>query len=161
MKTRPTMSVCRSSSISLTTIVNLLDRQLFPQKPLNDLASLARIVVAMTGGAASQYCLLPNRPLFLQNYMVVILRGEGGAPLHPLAGASAMPGVRPGGLLPRERRLLPRSQAHLRGLSRSDRVPQLCAPARRALRRVGRHERTGTATPETYGVLTGGKGVQH
>src|SRR5437764_12113820 len=104
MKTRPTMSVCRSSSISLTTIVNLLDRQLFPQKPLNDLASLARIVVAMTGGAASQYCLLPNRPLFLQNYMVVIVGGEGGAPLHPLAGASARPGVRSGGPAPRETR---------------------------------------------------------
>src|SRR2546423_4664958 len=155
MQTRPNALRHASSSSWLTAIVNLVDQQLFPQKPLNHLASLARIVLAMTGGAASRNCLLPKRHSFPQNYSDVILRGEGVASLHPLAGASAVPGVRPGGLLPRERRLLPRSQAHLRGLSRSDRVPQLRVTARRALRRVGRDERTGTATPETYGVLTG------
>src|SRR6202043_204865 len=75
-----------STSTCLTIIVKLVDQQLFPQKPLNTLAHIARIVLAMTGGAASQDCLLPNGPPFLQNYSNVILRGEGGASLHPLAG---------------------------------------------------------------------------
>src|SRR5437763_12356241 len=99
--------------------------------------------------------LLPNGTHIPQNYTHVIRRGgDAGAPLHPLARAGQMQGVRPGSLLPRERRFLARGQAHLRGLSRSDRVPELRAAARRALRSVGRHERTGTATPETDGVLT-------
>src|SRR5438445_13867762 len=100
--------------------------------------------------------LLPKRTVLLQNHTHVILRGEdGGASLHPLAGESQVPGIRPGSLLPRERRFLPRGQAHLRGLSRPHRVPELRAETRRALRRVGRDERTGTPTPETDGVLTG------
>src|SRR5207247_7716542 len=116
----------------------------------------------MWGEEAAETYPLPNRAHFLQNYTNVILRGgDGGASLHPLARTGQVSGLRPGGLLPRERRILPRGQAHLCGLSRSHRMPELRTSARRALRGVGRHERTGTATPETYGVLTGGKGVSH
>src|SRR2546421_1160283 len=115
----------------------------------------------MCGKLVRNY-LLPNRTLIVQNYTNVILRGgDGGASLHPLARTSQMPGLRPGGVLPRERWLLPRSQAHLYRLPRSYRMSELRTSARRALRRVGRHERAGTATPETDGVLTGGKGGSH
>src|SRR5437899_1790184 len=110
----------------------------------------------MTGGAPSRNSILPKRLPILQNYTNVIPRGgDGGASLHPLARTGPVSRVRPRGFLSREGRFLPRGQAHLRGLSRSDRVPELCAPSRRAIRRVGRDERTGTATPETHGVLTG------
>src|SRR5207248_9650952 len=92
-----------------------------------------------------------------QNYTCVILgeEGESGAPLHPVAGAGAMPRIRPRGLLPREGRFLARGQAGLCGLPGPDRMPELRAPARRALRSVGGHERTRAATPEADGVLTG------
>src|SRR5919109_438374 len=104
----------------------------------------------MTRGAPSQNYLLPNGGFFLQNYTNVIPRGgDGGASLHPLAGAGKVPGIRPGGLLPRKGRLLPRSQTDLCRLSRSDRVPELCAASRRAVWRMGRDERTGATTPET------------
>src|SRR5207249_5339112 len=117
---------------------------------------LKRFLLAMTGGEPSRNSLLPNRCPMPQNYTYVIPRGgDGGASLHPLARTGPVSRVRSGSLLSREGWVLPRSQAHLRGLPRSDRVPELRAPSRRAIRRVGRDERTGTATPETHGVLTG------
>src|SRR5687767_10861862 len=46
-------------------------------------------------------------------------------------------------------------------MPRSDRVPQLRASPRRAVRRVGRDERTGTAAPQTDGVVGAGSFVHH
>src|SRR5437588_11346707 len=103
----------------------------------------------MTGGAPSQNCLLPNDVLFLQNDTRVIPRGaDDRASLHPLARAGKVPGIRSGGLLPREGWLLPRGQTDLCRLSCSHRVPELRVAPRRAVRRTGRDERTGTPTPE-------------
>ena len=96
---------------------------------------------------------LVNGVFFLQNHTRVISGGDKRAPLHPLARASAVSRVRPGDLLPREGRFIEGGQADLLRVSRSDRVPELRAAPRRAVRRVGRHERTGTATPEAHGVL--------
>jgi hypothetical protein len=81
--------------------------------------------------------------------------GGGGwsAPLHPMAGAGQVPGLRSRDLLPRKRRVLAGSETYLRRLRGPYPVPELRAAPRRAVRRVGRDERTGTATPEAYGVL--------
>src|SRR5919197_1184578 len=86
---------------------------------------------------------------FRQNYKNVIL-GEGvsGAPFHTVAGEGPVPGLRPRDLLPREGGFIARGQTDLRGLPRPHRVPQLRPPARRALRGVGGHERTGASTPD-------------
>src|SRR5205823_5302313 len=89
----------------------------------------------------------------VQNYNNVIL-GESGAPFHALAGTSPMQGVRPRSVLSREGWIFPGGQAHLRGVSRPDRMPELRASPRRAVRRVGRHERTGTPAPQAHGVMT-------
>src|SRR6266508_4578579 len=91
---------------------------------------------------------------FRQNYKNVIPGGEGRAPLHSMAGAGSVPGTGPGGVLPREGRLLAGGQADLRGLPGPHRVSELRPPPRRAVRRVGGHERTGATTPEADGVLT-------
>src|SRR4051812_3842340 len=101
---------------------------------------------------------LPTRVPFLQNHTRVIWGEENGASLHPLAGAGPLSGVRPGGLLPGEGRFLPGSQADLCRVSRPHRMPELRPPARRALRGVGRYERTGETTPEAHGVLTRERG---
>src|SRR3972149_1992745 len=76
-----------------------------------------------------------------------------GAPLHPMAGAREVSRIRPRDLLPREGRRLEGGQADLRGVSRPHRMPQLRSPPRRAVRRLGRDERTGTAAPQADGVL--------
>src|SRR6266508_4730024 len=70
-----------------------------------------------------------------------------------MARAGPLPRARSRDLLPREGRVIEGGQADLRRLSRSYRVPQLRPAPRRAVRGVGRNERAGTATPETYGVL--------
>src|SRR5712692_4617278 len=88
-----------------------------------------------------------------QNYTTVIW-GRGNAPLRSLARPGALSGLRPGDLLPREGGILSRSQADLRGVPRAHRVPELRPAPGRALRRLGRHEREGTATPEAHGVLS-------
>src|SRR2546427_1747799 len=101
---------------------------------------------------------LLSAPHFRQNHTHVIW-GRSGAPFHSMAGASAVPGLRPGDLLSREGRVVPGGQADLCRMSRSDRMPQLRVAPRRAVRRVGWHERTGTSTPEAHGVLSDGEGV--
>src|SRR2546423_1220871 len=97
----------------------------------------------MTTKAGENFHLHFDGP-FRQNYTNVILGGEGLAPLHPLAGTSPVPRVRPRGVLPREGRVLAGGQADLFRLPGPDRVPQLRAAQGRALRRVGRHERERT-----------------
>src|SRR2546427_2746363 len=88
----------------------------------------------------------------VQNYKNVIW-GREDASLRSMARPCAVPGLRPGDLLPREGRVLSRGQADLCRVPRPHRVPELRAAPRRALRRVGRDEREGTATPEAHGVL--------
>src|SRR2546422_8017935 len=97
---------------------------------------------------------LSRRTFFPQNHTGVISGGEEHAPLHPLAGESKVARFRSGGVLPREGRLIEGGEADLRRMSRPHRVLELRPAARRARRRVGRDERTGTPTLETYGVLT-------
>src|SRR6266508_2032159 len=83
-----------------------------------------------------------------QNYKNVILRRWSRAPLRSMAGPSPMPRLRPRGLLSREGRVVSRGEAHLRRVPRPHRVPQLCPAPRRAVRGVGRYERTRTTPLE-------------
>src|SRR4029450_8510374 len=81
--------------------------------------------------------------------------GERGthASLHPMARSGTVSATRSGGVLPREGGFISGGQADLCRLSGSHRVPQLRPSPRRAVRGVGRDERTRTATPEAHGVL--------
>jgi hypothetical protein len=79
--------------------------------------------------------------------------GGWSAPLHPMAGTGKVPGLRSRDLLPREGRIVAGGETDLCRLRGPYPVPELRAAPRRAVRRVGRDERTGKATPEAYGVL--------
>src|SRR4029453_9919551 len=100
--------------------------------------------------------LLPRGEHMAQNPTRVISGRERGphASLHPMARAGTVSATRSRGVLPREGGFIERGKADLRRLSGSHRVPQLRPSPRRAVRGVGRDERTRTATPEAHGVLS-------
>src|SRR5262245_21578135 len=102
-----------------------------------------KMVMDMTADAGGSFHLHSDGP-FRQNYTTVVHGGMSRASLHPLAGARPLPGAGPGGVLSGEGRFLARGQTDLRGLPGPDRVPQLRVATRRAIRRLGRHERTRT-----------------
>src|SRR6266545_5838463 len=96
---------------------------------------------------------LPTDPSMRENYNNVI-HGGGRAPLRPMARPSPLSGSRPGNLLPREGWVVARGQAHLCGVSRSNRMPELRPSSRRAIRGVGRDERAGAPEAEAHGLLS-------
>src|SRR3954454_22582319 len=111
-----------------------------------------RWLVNMTAAAGGKFHLHSDGP-FRQNYTTVVHGGMSRASLHPMAGAWSLPGAGSGGVLSGEGRIVAGGEAYLRRLPGPNRMFELCAAPRRAVRRVGRHERTRATPPQAHGVI--------